>query len=111
MIETAPPIWRVLDRPPARTTTFAGFVALLALVLPCNTRAQSVQDFYKSHPITMLVGSGAGGGYDVYARAFARYWTNHIPGRPAIVPKNMPAAAGLAAASALYNSSERDGSV
>ena len=59
----------------------------------------------------MLVGSGAGGGYDIYARAFARYWTNHIPGHPAIVPKNMPAAAGLAAASALYNSSERDGSV
>ncbi|MGA8612797.1 MAG: hypothetical protein WB760_14090 [Xanthobacteraceae bacterium] len=87
--------------------------ALAAAVLTVSTcvHAQSVQDFYKSHPITMLVGSGAGGGYDIYARAFARYWTNHIPGHPAIVPKNMPAAAGLAAASALYNSSERDGSV
>ena len=59
----------------------------------------------------MLVGSGAGGGYDVYARAFARFWTNHIPGHPNIIAKNMPAAAGLAAASTLYNSSERDGSV
>ncbi len=92
--------------------TFVGFVTLLSLVfLGCNAHAQSVADFYKSHPITMLVGSGAGGGYDIYARAFARYWTNHIPGHPAIMPKNMPAAAGLAAASALYNSSERDGSV
>jgi tripartite-type tricarboxylate transporter receptor subunit TctC len=58
----------------------------------------------------MLVGSGAGGGYDVYARAFARHWTDHIPGHPAIIAKNMPAAAGLAAAATLYNSAARDGS-
>jgi tripartite-type tricarboxylate transporter receptor subunit TctC len=73
--------------------------------------AQSVEAFYKSHPITMLVGSGAGGGYDVYARTFARFWSNHIPGRPDIIAKDMPAAGGLAAASSLYNSAERDGSV
>ena len=94
-----------------RRSRACGVLAAAVIVgSPC-AHAQSVADFYKSHPITMLVGSGAGGGYDIYARAFARYWTNHIPGRPAIVPKNMPAAAGLAAASALYNSSERDGSV
>ena len=71
--------------------------------------AQSVEDFYKSHPITMLVASGAGGGYDVYARALARYWSNHIPGHPPIIAKNMPAAAGLQAASTLYNNADRDG--
>ncbi len=59
----------------------------------------------------MLVGSGAGGGYDVYARTFARFWTNHIPGHPNIIAKNMPAAAGLAAASTLYTSAEHDGSI
>jgi tripartite-type tricarboxylate transporter receptor subunit TctC len=84
-------------------------LTLLGSVSPIH--AQSVADFYRSHPITMLVGSGAGGGYDVYARTFARFWTNHIPGRPDIIPKNMPAAAGLAAASTLYNSAARDGSV
>src|ERR1700682_3460967 len=72
--------------------------------------AQTVEEFYKSHPITMLVGSGAGGGYDVYARAFARHWTDHIPGHPNIIAKNLPAAAGLAAASTLYNGAEPDGS-
>ena len=86
--------------------------ALFALaVFSSSAHAQSVEDFYKSTPITMLVGSGAGGGYDVYARAFARIWANHIPGHPTIVPKNLPAAAGLAAASTLYNGAERDGSV
>jgi tripartite-type tricarboxylate transporter receptor subunit TctC len=78
---------------------------------PAAAQAPSVEDFYKTHPITMLVGSGAGGGYDVYARAFARYWTNHIPGHPNIIPKNLPAAGGLAAAATLYNSADRDGSV
>jgi tripartite-type tricarboxylate transporter receptor subunit TctC len=79
--------------------------------LAATAQAQTVEAFYKSHPITMLVGSGAGGGYDLYARAFARYWSEHIPGRPNIIAKNMPAAAGLAAASTLYNGAERDGSV
>jgi tripartite-type tricarboxylate transporter receptor subunit TctC len=87
-------------------------VALAALaVFSSPAFAQSVEDFYKSTPITMLVGSGAGGGYDVYARTFARFWTNHIPGHPNIIAKNMPAAAGLAAASTLYVSAERDGSM
>jgi tripartite-type tricarboxylate transporter receptor subunit TctC len=95
-------------RPPFLTLA----CALLAIAAPTSSAAaQSVEDFYKAHPITMLVGSGAGGGYDVYARAFARHWTDHIPGHPNIVPKNLPAAAGLAAASTLYNGAERDGSV
>ena len=33
--------------------------------------------------------------------------TRHIPGNPAIIAKNMPAAAGLAAASTLYTTAER----
>jgi len=33
----------------------------------------------------------------------------HIPGAPTIVPKNMPAASGLAAANTLYTSTDRDG--
>src|ERR1700693_885562 len=79
--------------------------------LASSAHAQTVEEFYKSHPITMLVGSGAGGGYDVYARIFARHWTNHIPGHPVIIAKNLPAAAGLAAASTLYNGAEHDGAV
>src|SRR5260370_32861256 len=78
--------------------------------LASSAHAQTVEEFYKSHAITMLVGSGAGGGYDVYARAFARHWTEHIPGHPNIIAKNLPAAAGLAAPSARYNGAERGGS-
>jgi tripartite-type tricarboxylate transporter receptor subunit TctC len=95
-------------------STFAAvawFVTAAAAQQSSAPSAHAVEDFYKTHPITMLVGSGAGGGYDVYARAFAQYWSNHIPGHPPIIPKNMPAAGGLAAAATLYNSADRDGSV
>jgi tripartite-type tricarboxylate transporter receptor subunit TctC len=92
-----------------RLLTAALLFALAASSSPLH--AQTVEQFYKSHPITMLIGSGAGGGYDIYARTFARFWTNYIPGHPDIIAKDMPAAAGLAAASTLYNSAERDGSV
>src|SRR6202051_3210975 len=79
--------------------------------LAASAHAQRVEEFYKSHAITMLVRSGAGGGYDVYGRALARHWTDHIPGHPNIIAKNLPAAAGLGAASTLYNGAEHDGSV
>jgi tripartite-type tricarboxylate transporter receptor subunit TctC len=83
--------------------------ALLAALLAVQANAQSPEAFYKGRQITFLIGAGAGGGYDVYYRTFARYVVRHIPGNPSIVPKNMPAASGLAAASALYTTADRDG--
>jgi len=101
----------LLARTAVGRTVVSAVFAVAVLSLNTVAHAQSVEEFYRSHPITMLVGSGAGGGYDTYARAFARFWTNHIPGHPNFIPKNMPAAAGLAAASTLFNGAERDGSV
>jgi tripartite-type tricarboxylate transporter receptor subunit TctC len=82
-------------------------VAALAFVPPAS--AQSVEDFYKGRSINLMIGGGAGGGYDVYYRALARHIGKHIPGNPNIIPRNQPAASGLAAAAALYNSTEKDG--
>ncbi len=84
---------------------------LVALAAPSNAPAQTVEELFRGRSITMLVGSGAGGGYDTYARIFARHLSRHIPGQPAIIAKNMPAAAGLAAASTLYTTAEKDGTV
>jgi tripartite-type tricarboxylate transporter receptor subunit TctC len=83
----------------------------IALLLPPAAAAQTVKDFYRGKLITMIVGGGVGGGYDVYARAFARHMSQHIPGSPNIVPKNIPAAGGLAAANLLYTTDDRDGTV
>jgi tripartite-type tricarboxylate transporter receptor subunit TctC len=67
------------------------------------------EDFYKGKTITLLVGSGEGGGYDQYARLLARHMGKYIPGEPAIVVKNQPAAGGIAMANALYTTVPRDG--
>jgi tripartite-type tricarboxylate transporter receptor subunit TctC len=88
----------------------AGRAAVLFCAwLPVHGFAQTTEEFFRGKSITMLVASGVGGGYDTYARVLARHMTRQLPGMPTIVAKNMPAAAGLAAANALYNASDRDG--
>src|SRR5712691_7173690 len=82
---------------------------VVACVQPTNAFAQTPEQFYRGKQVTLLVGAGAGGGYDVYYRALARHLGKHIPGRPSIIPKNQPAASGLAAAAALYTTADKDG--
>ena len=86
------------------------FIALLTALLPSSLAcAQSVEEFYKGRQINLIIGGGAGGGYDVYYRALARHMGRHIPGNPTFIPKNQPGAGGLAAASAIYNTADNDG--
>src|SRR5258708_24806582 len=88
------------------------WVAVLGAViaaLPGSGIAQDAQNFYRNKQLTMLIASGAGGGYDAYARTLARYMTKHLPGNPVIVPKNVPGAGGLIAANTLYNNAAPDG--
>ena len=80
--------------------------ALLSAVT--HSEAQEVEQFYRGKHIIMLVGSGVGGGYDVYARAFARHASKHIQGNPTIVARNLPLAGGMVAANTLYNNSSND---
>jgi tripartite-type tricarboxylate transporter receptor subunit TctC len=75
-----------------------------------TANAQPVADFYKRTSINLYVGSGAGGGFDAYARIFALHYGRHLPGNPSIVVKNMPGATGLVAMNSLYNTAPRDGS-
>lgn len=89
------------------------FVALL-IAQPVSAQTSggaSDVGFYKNRQITILIASSVGGGYDTYARAFVRHASRNIPGHPRFVPKNLPAAGGLAAANTLYNASGRDGTV
>lgn len=67
------------------------------------------QPFYEGKQINLIVGGGAGGGYDAYARLLARHWGRHIPGNPAIVVQNLPAAGSLVVMNNMANSAPRDG--
>jgi tripartite-type tricarboxylate transporter receptor subunit TctC len=82
---------------------------VVLLTAPVTSRADSVEDFYKGHPIQMIVGYGAGGGYDVYARIFARYLGAHMPGNPTVIVQNMPGAGSLRAANYIYSVAPKDG--
>jgi len=92
-----------------RTIARLSLAWAVLLTSAVSTFAQSVEEFYRSKPINMLIGGGAGGGYDVYYRTLARHLSRHIPGQPNIIPRNQPAASGLAAAAALYTTAEKDG--
>ncbi len=74
-------------------------------------RADSVADFYRGKELRLIIGASVGGGYDIYARAIAKHLGEHIPGNPGIVPQDMPAGGGLAAANHIYNVASRDGTV
>jgi tripartite-type tricarboxylate transporter receptor subunit TctC len=93
-----------------KTASAKSTIACVSLMLGLQgASAQSVEEFYKGRQINMLIGGGAGGGYDVYYRALGRHLGKHIPGRPNIIPKNQPAASGLAAAATLYTTADKDG--
>jgi tripartite-type tricarboxylate transporter receptor subunit TctC len=88
-----------------------GFLLLALLFAFAHERAgaQAQAPFYRGKQINMVIASGAGGGYDTYARALARHMSKHIPGNPTIVPRNLPGAGGLIAANTLYNNTPADG--
>ncbi|MGE5537969.1 MAG: Bug family tripartite tricarboxylate transporter substrate binding protein [Gemmatimonas sp.] len=73
--------------------------------------AQSVAEFYQGKSMDFVVGSGAGGGYDIYARLLARRMGEHIPGKPTLIVKNVVGGGGIRAANLLYSVSPKDGSV
>jgi tripartite-type tricarboxylate transporter receptor subunit TctC len=82
--------------------------AMAAATLPAAAQ-DSVAQFYKGRQITVLVGSSAGGGYDIYARLLARHMGKYIPGNPGMIVSNMPGAASNAAVAHLYNVAPKDG--
>ena len=77
---------------------------------PASARDSAAQ-FYKGKQITVIVGSSAGGGYDIYARLLSRHMPKHIAGNPAMVVTNMTGAGSNAAAAHLFNVAPRDGTV
>lgn len=66
-------------------------------------------DTFAGKQIRVLIGSSAGGGYDLFSRVIAQHWTRHIPGNPAFVPQNMPGALSLNVANNIFNVAAKDG--
>lgn len=57
-----------------------GITALCFTLCAGAANAQTVADFYRGKTVTVVVGYGPGGGYDIYSRLLARHLGNHVPG-------------------------------
>jgi tripartite-type tricarboxylate transporter receptor subunit TctC len=82
-----------------------------AIEKPEAFNESAVADFYRGKAIQIVVGHGAGGGFDIYTRTIGRHLGKYIPGKPSIIVVNMLGAGGLVAASHIYNRAPRDGTV
>ncbi|MPZ37806.1 MAG: hypothetical protein GEU95_07040 [Rhizobiales bacterium] len=97
-----------LERVSTRPILFA-IAALVTAILAAVSPSSAQQDFYAGKSITLIVGAGVGGGYDLQARTAARHVGKHIPGNPTVVVQNMPAAGSIAAANFMFSTAPKDG--
>lgn len=91
-------------------TLIAAICLLGGFLQGTSAFGQNDTDFYRGRNVTLIVGYGPGGGYDVYARFVARHMTRYLAGNPVVVVQNMPGAGSLASVNYLYNNAPRDGS-
>jgi tripartite-type tricarboxylate transporter receptor subunit TctC len=95
----------------AASTAAALAVPLCVAVIGPARSQQSVEDFYRGKQLDMVIGYSPGGTYDLYARLVARFLGNYIPGKPTIVPRNMPGAGSRLATKWVYSVAPKDGTV
>jgi tripartite-type tricarboxylate transporter receptor subunit TctC len=83
------------------------FVATALFAVPAHAQSESLA----GKNVTLIIGFGAGGGYDLWGRLVARHIGKHLPGNPTVVPQNMPGAGSYVAASHIYGAAPKDGTV
>jgi tripartite-type tricarboxylate transporter receptor subunit TctC len=83
--------------------------AAFALTAPSVVKAEDAADFYRGKTLTVVIGSGSGGGIDQVARAVVRHLGKHVPGNPTVLPKNMGGAGGLQMLNYIHAVAPKDG--
>ena len=94
-----------------RRSFLAGCIALglgAGGVVPALAQSNA-DNFFAGKTISIYVGFGPGGGYDVYARLVSEFLGRHVPGNPNVVVENMPGAGGRIAVQYLYAVAPQDG--
>ncbi|HEU4343126.1 MAG TPA: tripartite tricarboxylate transporter substrate-binding protein, partial [Candidatus Binatia bacterium] len=100
---------RRMGRMDRRAKQLASLFLVGSLLLGWSVDLYAQADFYQGKQIRLIIGSTAGGGYDLWPRMMLRYLTRHIPGNPEIIPQNMPGAGGVVAANYIYGIAKPDG--
>ena len=94
-----------------------GFVAALAalfLAVPAaaqnNSSPQTAEQVFSAKKtVNLYIGYTPGGSYDLYARLVAQHLGRHLPGKPTVIPNNMPGAGSLTAANYVNEVAPKDG--
>jgi tripartite-type tricarboxylate transporter receptor subunit TctC len=73
--------------------------------------ADDAESFYRGRNVTLVIGTGPGGAYDIHGRLISRHLGKHIPGAPKLIVQNMPGAGSVTAVNHVYNVAPKDGSV
>ena len=94
--------------PMKRYAVLAITLAAMSVTLLDLAGAQEGASF-AGKTVTIYVGYGPGGGYDLYARVLSRHLGRHLPGNPAVVVSNMPGAGSIRAANYVYSVAPKDG--
>jgi len=58
---------------------------------------EELAELFETKPVTILVGSAPGGGYDTFARLVARHVGKYLPGNPSFIVNNVPGGGHLRA--------------
>ncbi len=83
--------------------------AIAVAGMTSHATAQTPEEFYRGKNLNLVIGYSVGGGYDIYARMLARHIGRYIPGRPNIIPQNMPGAGSLKSLEYLLSIAPKDG--
>ena len=95
----------------ARPIGILSAITLAASSTAMLSPASAQEPNFAGRNVTMIIGFGAGGGYDQWGRVVARHIGKHLPGKPNVVPQNMPGGGSFNATNHIYNVAPKDGSV
>jgi len=83
--------------------------ACCAGLLSSGSAAAQAPASFGGKTVTMIIGFGAGGGYDTWGRLVAAHIGAHLPGNPSVVAQNLPGGGSYRAASFIYHQAPKDG--
>jgi tripartite-type tricarboxylate transporter receptor subunit TctC len=88
-----------------------GLGALIGAALASFVYVAPASAFLDGRTVTVVVPSGSGGTFHLYAQLVQRHIGKHLPGKPNVVVQNRPGAGGVKAANYMASAAPKDGTV
>jgi len=84
-------------------------IGVLSLLAAATASVAQEQVSFRGKTVAVIVGSAAGGGTDASARLIASLMASYLPGKPAVLVRNIPGAQGITAMNYFVTQVARDG--